>query len=144
MSDTAPSANSLLVENRFELELEFIQSLASPAYLHHLATQAYFQDPAFISFLRYLQYWKSPEYAKYIKFPHCLYFLELLCDNDTFRKELVNVPFRNFLHEQQFYNWQYRSRYLYGSGVNEKEDESGKETEAKSENNDNNAEGLSN
>ena len=134
MSGAAPSEKSL-VDNRFELELEFIQSLASPAYLHHLATQGYFQDPAFIAFLRYLKYWKQPEYAKYIKFPHCFYFLELLCDNETFRKELVNVPFRNFLHEQQFYNWQYRSRFLYGSGVNEKEDEKSKggESEANAE-----------
>ncbi len=128
MSDSTRSTEqSPLVQKRFELELEFTQSLASPAYLHHLATQGYFQDPAFISFLRYLRYWKQPEYAKYIKFPHCLYFLELLCDNDTFRKELVNVPFRNFLHEQQFYNWQYRSRFLYGSGSDRIEDDKEKE-----------------
>ena len=109
--------------NRFELELEFIQSLASPAYLHHLATQGYFQDPSFLSYLQYLKYWKSPEYAKFIKFPHCFYFLDLLCDNDSFRKELINVPFRNFLHEQQFYNWEYRSRFLFGCGISEKSKE---------------------
>ena len=110
---------------RFELELEFLQSLASPAYLHHLATQGYFQDPAFLTYLEYLKYWKSPEYAKYITFPHCLYFLDLLCENETFRMELAKIEFRNFLHEQQFYSWQYRSRVLYGSGVNTKDDEDG-------------------
>jgi|EP00979_Chaetoceros_neogracilis_P003391 mediator of RNA polymerase II transcription subunit 31 len=110
-----------LPANRFELELEFLQSLASPAYLHHLATQGYFQDKSFLLFLKYLRYWKQPEYAKYITYPHCFYFLDLLCENETFRKEMVHIPFRDFVHQQQFYNWQYRSRVLYGIGV-EKED----------------------
>jgi hypothetical protein len=39
-SPNAPAAalSETLPENRFELELEFVQSLASPAYLHFLAT----------------------------------------------------------------------------------------------------------
>lgn len=105
-----------LPPNRFELELEFIQSLASPAYLHHLATQNYFTDPQFLSFLRYLNYWKQPAYAKYLLYPHCLFFLDLICNNETFCREMSQVSFRNFVHEQQFYSWQYRSRVLYGSG----------------------------
>ena len=112
-----------LPPNRFELELEFLQSLASPAYLHHLATQGYFQDKSFLAFLKYLRYWKQPEYVKYITYPHCFYFLDLLCENETFRKELVNVNFRDFVHQQQFYNWQYRSRMLYGTGVEKEEKE---------------------
>jgi len=109
-----------LPSNRFELELEFVQSLASPAYLHFLATQGYLQDAAFLKFLRYLKYWKSPEYARFLTYPHCLFFLDLLCresEGDTFRRELSNVSFRNYVHEQQFYNWQYRSRHLYGRGL---------------------------
>jgi len=107
-----------LPSNRFELELEFVQSLAAPAYLHFLATQGYFNDRDFIDFLRYLRYWKKPEYARFITFPHCLFFLDLLCrdDSDAFRREMSTVAFRNFVHEQQFYTWQYRSRHLYGSG----------------------------
>ena len=110
-------------KNRFELELEFLQSLASPAYLHYLATQGYYQDKQFLKFLNYLKYWKRPEYAKYITYPHCLYFLDLLCENETFRKELVHVPFRDFVHQQQFYNWQYRSRVLYGTEEMKNDDE---------------------
>ncbi|GFH44428.1 SOH1-domain-containing protein [Chaetoceros tenuissimus] len=110
-------------KNRFELELEFLQSLASPAYLHYLATQGYYQDKQFLKFLNYLKYWKRPEYAKYITYPHCLYFLDLLCENETFRKELVHVPFRDFVHQQQFYNWQYRSRVLYGTEEMKQDDE---------------------
>jgi mediator of RNA polymerase II transcription subunit 31 len=106
-----------LPKNRFELELEFIQSLASPRYLHHLANQNYLRDESFLQFLQYLKYWKQPEYAKFITYPHCFFFLDLLCDNETFRNELVNVEFQNFVHQQQFFNWQFRSRLLYGTGT---------------------------
>lgn len=97
-------------------QLEFIQSLASPAYLHYLATSNYLTDPAFLAYLRYLQYWRQPPYNRFLTYPHCLTFLDLLLTNETFRRELNSVQFRNFLHEQQFYSWQYRSRHLYGGG----------------------------
>lgn len=118
----------ILPSNRFELELEFLQSLSSPAYLHHLATQNFFQDPAFLSFLRYLQYWKEPKYIRFITYPHCLYFLDLLCENETFRREMGNVAFRDFVHSQQFLAWQHRSRNLYGSGLVKVDKENNEET----------------
>lgn len=31
-----------------------------------LAQNEYFEDPAFLGYLKYLQYWKKPEYVKYI------------------------------------------------------------------------------
>ncbi|KAI2488928.1 Mediator complex subunit 20 [Fragilaria crotonensis] len=110
-----------LPTNRFELELEFIQCLASPAYLHHLATTGVLQETAFLDFLEYLQYWKKEEYARFLSFPHCLYFLDLLLKNPTFRRELANVPFRNFVHEQQFYSWQHRAKRLSGEGLPKEE-----------------------
>ena len=51
---------------RFELELEFVQSLANPFYLHSLAQQGILNQPAFINFLKYLQYWKEKDYARFI------------------------------------------------------------------------------
>jgi len=113
---------SQLPENRFELELEFIQSLASPAYLHYLATSNFLTDPAFLAYLKYLQYWRQPPYNRFLTYPHCLTFLDLLLTNETFRRELNSVQFRNFLHEQQFYSWQYRSRHLYGGGGNDNDE----------------------
>ena len=104
-----------LPQNRFELELELVQSLASPAYLHFLATSKYLADPSFLAFLSYLQYWGEPEYSRFLIYPGCLHFLDLLVNNASFRRELATVPFRNFLHEQQFYSWQYRSRHLFGA-----------------------------
>ncbi len=43
-----------------------MQSLASPHYLNWLAQNRYFDDPAFCNYLAYLQYWRRPEYAKFI------------------------------------------------------------------------------
>lgn len=51
-------------QDRFETELEFVQCLANVQYLHYLAQLRYFEDPAFVNYLEYLQYWRKPEYAK--------------------------------------------------------------------------------
>lgn len=51
---------------RFELELEFVQALANPYYLHSLAQQGILNQPAFIKFLEYLLYWKEKDYARFI------------------------------------------------------------------------------
>ncbi|KAJ9420560.1 SOH1-domain-containing protein [Fusarium oxysporum] len=52
--------------SRFEVELEFVQSLANPAYLNHLASQKLLSQPAFVAYLAYLQYWSKPPYLKYL------------------------------------------------------------------------------
>jgi mediator of RNA polymerase II transcription subunit 31 len=51
---------------RFELELEFVQALANPFYLHSLAQQGILYQPAFINYLKYLLYWKEKDYARFI------------------------------------------------------------------------------
>lgn len=52
---------------RFELELEFVQALANPFYLHSLAQQNILSQPAFVNFLEYLLYWKEKDYARFIQ-----------------------------------------------------------------------------
>ena len=102
-----------LPPNRFSLELEFLQALASPAYLHFLATSKsetgdclLLQEPEFMDFLKYLQTtWTQPAYARFIFYPHCLYFLELLIDKPSAVKEWTIPEFRNFVHQQQFLTW---------------------------------------
>ena len=42
---------------------------------------------------------------------------------ETFRREMAQVQFRNFVHEQQFYSWQYRSARLYGGGEKQTEEQ---------------------
>ncbi|GAQ83516.1 Transcriptional regulator SOH1 [Klebsormidium nitens] len=91
---------------RFLLELEFVQLLANPAYINHLAQNRFFEDPAFVKYLQYLQYWKRPEYAKFIVYPHCLHFLDLLQD-EQFRKVVASTQNKELLHTQQFYFWKY-------------------------------------
>lgn len=53
---------------RFELELEFVQSLANPFYLQSLAQQNILEQPAFINFLEYLLYWREKDYARFIQY----------------------------------------------------------------------------
>ena len=93
-----------------QVEMEFVQSLGNPNYLHFLAQRGYMKDPCFVNYLKYLQYWQEPQYVKwvsfealikdfsttylricncrYLKYPVCLHFLELL-QHETFRREIV-------------------------------------------------------
>lgn len=97
---------------RFLLELEFVQCLANPTYIHYLAQNRYFEDEAFIGYLKYLQYWQQPEYIKFIMYPHCLYFLELL-QNANFRNAMAHPANKELAHRQQFFFWKnYRNNRL--------------------------------
>eukprot|EP00980_Cylindrotheca_fusiformis_P004609 scaffold982_cov139-Cylindrotheca_fusiformis.AAC.22 len=134
--DSKAESSAELPKDRFSLELEFatthspipiigqVQSLASPAYLHYIATittnegKSLLLCPRFKAFLRYLhKTWTRPEYARFIIYPNALYFLEVMINNEAFCRELGQVPFRNFCHQQQYYAWQNRFATLYGTGV---------------------------
>ena len=69
--DSSPRASldDAKAENRarFELELEFLQALANPFYLHSLAQQNILDQPSFINFLDYLQYFREKDYARFIQ-----------------------------------------------------------------------------
>ncbi|PFH60650.1 hypothetical protein XA68_10610 [Ophiocordyceps unilateralis] len=77
MTSPKPPAASLTADeeplyggySRFEIELEFVQSLANPFYLNHLASQKLLTQPAFVAYLSYLRYWASPPYVKYLIYP---------------------------------------------------------------------------
>ncbi|GAB4837462.1 Mediator of RNA polymerase II transcription subunit 31, variant 2 [Ancistrocladus abbreviatus] len=97
---------------RFLLELEFVQCLANPTYINYLAQNRYFEDEAFIGYLKYLQYWQRAEYMKFIMYPHCLFFLELL-QNANFRSAMAHPANKELAHKQQFYYWKnYRNNRL--------------------------------
>ncbi|KFH47008.1 Mediator of RNA polymerase II transcription subunit-like protein [Hapsidospora chrysogenum ATCC 11550] len=75
---------------RFEIELEFVQSLANPFYLNHLASQKLLSQPAFVAYLSYLQYWTRPPYLKYLTYPGpTLRHLELL-QQERFRQDIIS------------------------------------------------------
>jgi len=94
---------------RFQVEMEFVQSLGNPNYLHFLAQRGYMKDPCFINYVKYLQYWQEPQYVKYLKYPVCLHFLELL-QHETFRKEMVSGQCARFLDDQVLLHWQHYTR----------------------------------
>ncbi|KAJ7502849.1 SOH1-domain-containing protein [Mycena galericulata] len=89
---------------RFELELEFVQALANPYYLHSLAQQNILDQPAFINFLEYLLYFKEKDYARFIHYPHALHHLELL-QHAQFRTDMRQDEFRDLLAQKQFDFW---------------------------------------
>lgn len=75
---------------RFEIELEFVQSLANPYYLNHLASQKLLAEPTFVAYLAYLRYWSKPPYLKYITYPGpTLKNLELL-QHEKFRQDIIS------------------------------------------------------
>lgn len=65
---------------RFEVELEFVQSLANIPYVTYLLTQQQqiWKDPKFKNYLKYLEYWCEPPYAMCIVYPNCLFVLKLI------------------------------------------------------------------
>jgi mediator of RNA polymerase II transcription subunit 31 len=108
--------------DKFELELEFVQSLANPYYLHSLAQQNILNQPAFINYLEYLLYWKEKDYARFIQFvhglraftilqpmplfsyPHALHHLDLL-QHAQFRSEMKKDEWREYLSQKQYDHW---------------------------------------
>lgn len=89
---------------RFLEELEFLQCLANPDYLQWLASNHYFEDPAFVAFLQYLQYWRSPPYIQHVVFPQSLRVLEML-QNPAIRCRLHRIDTRALLQGQMLWTW---------------------------------------
>ena len=88
-------------EERFLIDVEFIQNLSNPKYLSYLAQNKYFQDSSFMEYLKYLRYFKEPEYTCHLIFPTCLTFLDELIENTRFRHELLSPAFIEHIHAQQ-------------------------------------------
>ncbi|KAI5949886.1 SOH1 [Candida jiufengensis] len=90
---------------RWEIELEFIQSLCNIPYLSYLAQNNYLKDENFINYLKYLQYWKNPEYSRFLVYPNCLHILNLL-QSEEFRSAIVNPDVMNVLMNDMVKRWQ--------------------------------------
>ncbi|KAL7030970.1 hypothetical protein ACKWTF_006852 [Chironomus riparius] len=100
---------ALYVADSFVLISPFILTTFFPCLSTVLAQRDYFKDPAFVNYLNYLQYWKKPEYAKFIKYPMCLYFLDLL-QSEEFRRKIVSAQCCKFIDDQSILLWQHYSR----------------------------------
>ncbi|KAK9451662.1 SOH1-domain-containing protein [Limtongia smithiae] len=88
----------------FEIELDFVQSLANPNYLNFLAQNNYFDDEQFIAYLEYLEYWRRPEYIKYLIYPNCLHVLTLL-KQPRFRQEIRHEGMAQTLQHDILSKW---------------------------------------
>ncbi|KAI9326626.1 SOH1-domain-containing protein [Obelidium mucronatum] len=93
-------------ERRLILEIEFVQCLANPKYMQFLAQHGYFNDPAFINYLKYLLYWRQPEYAHLIVYPYALEMLEYL-QHEGFRRAVALESTVQLIHTKEFYHWQH-------------------------------------
>ncbi|MES1914434.1 MAG: hypothetical protein MHM6MM_006509 [Cercozoa sp. M6MM] len=91
--------------SRFSMELEFMSLLANPRYLHHLAVSGTLDDERFLRFLRYLEYWRRPEYACFVRHAHAFHFLTLLLESRAFRLQLRDENFVEQLHQTQYFHW---------------------------------------
>ena len=75
---------------RLTSSLQFVQSLSNPHYLSHLASQKILEDAEFVAYIEYLQYWKQPQYLRYLSYPGpTLKALELL-RVERFRREILS------------------------------------------------------
>lgn len=99
-------------KERFLIDLEFVQNLSNPRFLHHLAIQGFLDDPQFLEYLKYLRYWKTPNYVHFLLFPQCLIFLDAIIDNEHFRRELALKEFMEFMHHQQGISWMMGSSWM--------------------------------
>ncbi|OEL32976.1 Mediator of RNA polymerase II transcription subunit 31, partial [Dichanthelium oligosanthes] len=69
-----------------------------------LAQNRYFEDEAFIGYLKYLKYWQRPEYIKYIM---------CLLQNANFRNAMAHPASKELAHRQQYFFWKnYRNNRL--------------------------------
>lgn len=89
---------------RFIEELEFVQCLANPEYVQWLATHHYFEEPAFVEFLKYLSYWRHPPHVYHVVYPQALRMLELL-QNPAIRCRVHRMDTRGLLQGQMLRMW---------------------------------------
>lgn len=69
---------------------QFVQCLANPGYLNHLASQKYLEKPEFIAWLEYLQYWTRPPYLKYLQYPGPTLNNLALLQTERFRQDILS------------------------------------------------------
>lgn len=89
---------------RFIEELEFVQLLADPNYVHFLALRGYLEDESFIEFLRYLQYWREPPYVQHVVYPQALRMLDMLLTPEV-RKRMHRPATLALLSGSMMWKW---------------------------------------
>lgn len=91
----------------FEKDLEFIQLLCNPEYLKWLHNEKYFEMQSFRDYLKYLEYFKSPEYSKFLIYPQCIAILEIL-NHENADDFLSNDQFYDSLEVGEQFMWRFQ------------------------------------
>ncbi|EAR90199.3 mediator of RNA polymerase II transcription subunit, putative (macronuclear) [Tetrahymena thermophila SB210] len=93
---------------RFQLDLEFVNMLANPYYILQLQEYDYFSNERFQNYLKYLSYFKQPEYFKFVKYPLGIKMLDLI-QQDKFIENLSNngIELANKMNIQNTYTKQF-------------------------------------
>jgi mediator of RNA polymerase II transcription subunit 31 len=91
---------------RFFQDAEFAQALSNIDYVLWLAKQGFFEKPAFLNYLIYMEYLALPEYAAHLTYPRGLQVLKLLLQ-PAVRKLLLEDPitFRRIMMDQLWSSW---------------------------------------
>ncbi|GMG21467.1 unnamed protein product [Ambrosiozyma monospora] len=89
---------------RWEIELEFVQSLANMQYLTYLAQTGHLENPQFLNYIDYLQYWHDPKYSKNLIYPNCLHILTLL-KSPHFRSSISKQELSSLIYQDMVDRW---------------------------------------
>lgn len=114
-----------ILPTRWEVELEFVQSLANLQYLHYLAQNKHLEDPKFLAYLKYLEYWRLPEYSKHLVYPNCLHILTLL-QSEEFRQQILRADAVGVIMNDMVNRWK-EPQQLFAPTPIEKEEEAKEE-----------------
>lgn len=87
-----PAAPPRHGRTRLEVELEFVQCLANPFYLNHLAHTKLLEDERFLNYLEYLNYFRQPEYAKLLLYGHPRSCLPLRSSSSLATPAVLRLP----------------------------------------------------
>ena len=105
LTPNQPPNSQLDNNNTKPQDLEFLQLLSNPQYLSHLAQQRLLEDASFLNYLRHLNYFRRPEFVKFVAYPDALEFLDLLVSSPAFRKAVARPNLAEVVREQQMWQW---------------------------------------
>jgi mediator of RNA polymerase II transcription subunit 31 len=69
-----------------------------------LAQQGILEQPEFVAYLRYLQYWHQPQFARFLVYPVALHMLDLL-QEPAFRENLKHEGTAAEIAERLVRHW---------------------------------------
>lgn len=93
--------------SRFEVELEFVECLANPAYLAFMSQQpGLLGDARFRAYLVHLlATWTRPSHAALVAYPDGVAHLRRLVEEPGFGDALRDPVFVQTLHREQYERW---------------------------------------